>query len=166
MPGIRNPAARLLAAAAFAAAPAAFAHGPADPAKHKAPAAVEQKPFGRAADSRNATRTIEISMDDRMRYRPDVVRVKRGETVRFVVANGGQAMHELVLGTPEELQRHAELMRKFPGMEHDEPHMVHVAPGGREDLVWQFNRAGEFRYACLIPGHFEAGMVGRVIVAP
>jgi uncharacterized cupredoxin-like copper-binding protein len=90
--------------------------------------------------------------------------VREGETVRFLVKNSGATLHEMVLGTMDELKKHAELMRKHPGMEHDEPYMVHVAPGKTQTLVWQFTRAGEFHYGCLIPGHFEAGMVGRVRV--
>jgi uncharacterized cupredoxin-like copper-binding protein len=73
-------------------------------------------------------------------------------------------MHEMVLGTMEELKKHAELMRKHPGMEHDEPYMAHVAPGKTETITWQFTKAGEFHYGCLIPGHFEAGMIGKIRV--
>jgi uncharacterized cupredoxin-like copper-binding protein len=70
----------------------------------------------------------------------------------------------MVIGTLAELQEHAALMKKFPDMEHDEPWMAHVKPGATQEIVWQFNRAGEFNYACLVAGHFEAGMVGKVIV--
>ena len=73
-------------------------------------------------------------------------------------------MHEMVLGTMQELKEHAELMKKHPGMEHEEPHMAHVSAGKRETMVWQFNQPGEFYYGCLIPGHFEAGIVGKIIV--
>jgi uncharacterized cupredoxin-like copper-binding protein len=124
----------------------------------------EQKPFGRAAARTAATRTMTISMRDTMRFEPAVLTINRGETVRIVVRNDGKLMHELVLGTTEELKTHAELMRQYPDMELDEPHMVHVKPGGAEELVWAFNRSGEFQFACLIPGHFESGMTGRVIV--
>jgi uncharacterized cupredoxin-like copper-binding protein len=128
------------------------------------PSAVEQKAFGRAADPRTSTRTMTISMSDSMRFTPEVLSVRRGETVRFVVRNDGKLLHELVLGTEDELARHAELMRKFPDMEHDEPHMVHVKPGRAGEFAWTFNRPGEFRFACLVAGHYEAGMVGRVVV--
>ena len=73
-------------------------------------------------------------------------------------------MHELVIGTRQELDEHATLMAKFPGMEHDEPYMAHVAPGKTGALVWNFNRVGEFDFACLIPGHYQAGMVGKINV--
>ena len=90
--------------------------------------------------------------------------MKRGETVSSSPANKGEVLHEMVLGTAQALKEHAELMKKLPGMEHDEPHMAHVKPGQRGEIVWQFTKAGEFQFACLIPGHFEAGMVGKVTV--
>jgi uncharacterized cupredoxin-like copper-binding protein len=94
--------------------------------------------------------------------------VKLGETVRFVVANKGAAMHELVLGTPKDIAQHAQAMAKSPaGMAHHDhqvPSMVHVHPGGTGEIVWRFNRAGTFAYACLIPGHYEAGMKGTLVV--
>jgi uncharacterized cupredoxin-like copper-binding protein len=120
--------------------------------------------FGRTGDPRRVTRTITIDMADTMRFSPATLVVKRGETVRLRVRNGGRAMHELVLGTLADLQSHAELMRRHPGMEHDEPYMAHVAPGATGEIVWQFTRAGEFHYGCLVPGHFEAGMRGRILV--
>ena len=146
-------------------ASAAFAHGD---KPHAAKATdyskAEETPFGRAADPKKAKRTIRLDMTDQMRFLPAEITVKRGESVRFMPMNKGQVMHEMVLGTMDELKKHAELMKKFPGMEHDEPHMAHVAPGKWGEMGWQFTKAGEFYYACLIPGHFEAGMVGKVIV--
>lgn len=123
-------------------------------------------PFGRAGDGQKSSRTIRVDMSDAMRFAPAEITIRAGETVRFEVRNSGNILHEMVLGRMEDLKHHAELMKKFPGMEHDEPHMVHVAPGKRGAFVWQFDRAGEFYYGCLIPGHFEAGMVGRIRVSP
>ena len=157
----------LLAAALLAMPLAALAHG-AQGGDHHAPKAVvkEQKPWGIAGDAKAASRTIDIRMTDAMRLTPDRIEVREGETVRLRVANAGQVLHELVIGTREELQAHAALMRKFPTMEHDEPYMAHVNAGKSLTLVWNFNRPGEFEFACLIPGHFEAGMVGRITVLP
>lgn len=101
-----------------------------------------------------------------MRFSPDHITVKLGETLRLRVENKGQVLHEVVLGTPDTLQAHAQMMLKFPTMEHDEPYMAHVAPGATADLVWQFNRAGNFEFACLIAGHFQAGMRGTFTVVP
>jgi uncharacterized cupredoxin-like copper-binding protein len=82
-----------------------------------------------------------------------------------LLVNAGKLSHEFVLGTKKELDEHAAIMKKFPNMKHDELHMAHVEPGKKVDLVWTFNRAGEFDFACLLPGHYEAGMRGRVNVA-
>jgi len=120
--------------------------------------------FGKPFDPRRAKREIAIDMSDTMRYSPAQIVVKRGESVRFLARNRGQQVHEMVLGTRKELEEHAEMMRKHPGMEHDEPHMVHVPPGRVGTMGWQFTKTGEFHYGCLIPGHWEAGMVGKIIV--
>jgi uncharacterized cupredoxin-like copper-binding protein len=136
-------------------------------AKHeKAPREIstEETPFGREGDPKKATRTVLVDMGDTMRFKPSRLTVKQGETVRFRVRNSGKAMHEMVLGTLEDLKAHAEAMRQHPGMEHEEPYMAHVAPGRTETIVWQFTQPGEFHYGCLVPGHFESGMVGRVRV--
>jgi uncharacterized cupredoxin-like copper-binding protein len=127
---------------------------------------IEDTAFGRAVDSGQAKRTVRVEMSDQMRFAPAEVTVKRGEIVRFVPVNKGQVMHEMVLGTMSDLKKHAALMQKSPGMHHHEPHMTHVAPGASGELAWQFTRAGEFYFACLIPGHFEAGMIGKVTVKP
>jgi uncharacterized cupredoxin-like copper-binding protein len=131
------------------------------------PAAVvkEQKPWGIAGESKSARRTIEVAMTDKMRFNPDLLEVKQGETVRIVVSNKGAMLHEFVLGTQAVLDEHAALMLKFPNMEHAEPYMVHVPPGSGGEMVWTFNRAGDFDFACLIAGHYQAGMVGKIRVA-
>ena len=144
---------------------AVWAHGDAHKAKPGAGAiSAEEHAFGRQGDPNKVVRTVKIDMADTMRYAPSGIAVKRGETLRFEVKNSGKVMHEIVFGTLKDLKAHAELMRKHPGMEHDEPYMAHVAPGKTERLVWQFTKPGEFYYGCLVPGHFEAGMVGKVIV--
>jgi uncharacterized cupredoxin-like copper-binding protein len=146
---------------------AVFAHGDAGhPKKATREISTEEKSFGREGDPKKASRTIRVDMSDKMRFTPSALTIKQGETVRFVVKNSGKTMHEMVLGTTQELKDHAELMKKHPGMEHEEPYMAHVAPGKTETVTWQFTRAGEFQFGCLIPGHFEAGMVGTISVKP
>ncbi|MRD49119.1 plastocyanin [Caenimonas koreensis DSM 17982] len=124
----------------------------------------EQQAWGIAGEAKAVTRTIELTMSDDMRFTPGHIDIRRGQTVRFVVRNSGAVLHEVVIGTPQTLEAHAALMVKFPNMEHDEPYMAHVAPGKRGELVWQFNRAGEFDFACLIAGHYQAGMRGTITV--
>ncbi|WP_418314779.1 cupredoxin domain-containing protein [Piscinibacter sakaiensis] len=134
------------------------------PAK-SGPVVKEQKPWGIAGDAKAADRTIEVAMSDDMRFTPDRIEVRQGETIRFVVRNTGKVMHEFVIGTKQENDQHAAMMVKFPNMEHDEPYMAHVAPGKNGEIVWTFNRAGDFAFACLIAGHYQAGMVGKIVVA-
>jgi uncharacterized cupredoxin-like copper-binding protein len=152
----------LTALALVLALPMAQAHGPKPDAS---PVTKEQKPWGIAGDAHAARRTITVTMSDTMRFSPQRIDVREGETVRFVIRNDGKLLHEFVLGTRQQLDEHAALMAKFPNMEHDEPYMAHVAPGKSGQIVWNFNRAGEFDFACLIAGHYQAGMVGKVMVA-
>lgn len=119
---------------------------------------------GQPGELAQVSRTIDVEMSDTMRFSPDHVQVKRGETIRFVVRNNGKVKHEMVLGSPAELKKHAALMRKFPEMEHADPNQLAVEPGQTGQLVWRFTRSGKFDFACLQPGHFEAGMVGKVAV--
>lgn len=144
-----------------------LAHGTEDHHKKK-PSVIkkEQKDWGIAGDAKAVKRTVSLNMTDNMRFTPDFVEVKEGETIRFVVKNSGKMLHELVIGTKKELDEHAALMLKFPNMEHDEPYMAHVDPGKSGEIIWRFNRAGDFEFACLIAGHYQAGMVGKIKVIP
>ena len=144
--------------AAFMFAPLAFAQ---DHGGHGRP---KETSFGRPADAKKASRVVRVEMSDQMRYTPAQITVKQGEIVRFEPVNKGQVMHEMVLGTLDDLKKYAELMKKNPGMPHDAPHMAHVAPGKSGTIGWQFTTPGEFFYACLVAGHYEAGMIGKVTV--
>ena len=156
----------VLAASFMVTAPLVLAHSEAG--HDKKPAArkisTEEHAFGREGDPKKAKRTITVNMADTMRFTPGEITVKQGETVKFVVRNGGKVMHEMVIGTEDELKKHAEQMKKHPNMEHDEPYMAHVKPGGKEEIAWTFTKPGTYMYGCLIPGHFEAGMKGAIKV--
>jgi uncharacterized cupredoxin-like copper-binding protein len=154
----------LLAALLMLAAAPVLAHGDETHMKSNAPMKMEQKPWGIAGQAKAAQRTIEIKMIDSMRFTPDRIEVNQGDTVRLTMANTGAVMHEMVLGTQVDLNEHAALMKRFPNMEHDEPYMAHVPPGKTGEIIWTFNRPGDFDFACLLPGHFEAGMVGKIVV--
>ncbi|MDX2220486.1 MAG: cupredoxin family protein [Burkholderiales bacterium] len=164
---ISSAAALLLAAISALYLGVAAAHGTEDHKKPTTKKAIskDEHPWGREGDPKKAVRTVEVDMSDAMRFTPDKLEVKQGDTVKFVVKNRGKVMHEMVIGTEKELKAHAEMMKKHPGMEHEEPYMAHVSPGKREEIVWQFTKPGDFMFGCLIPGHFEAGMVGKITVA-
>lgn len=158
----------VMASMALASA-SAFAHGDTHAVEGKKGAkaiSTEEKDFGREGDPKKATRTVRVDMSDKMRFSPASLTIKQGDTVKFVVKNSGKVMHEMVLGSMKELKEHAEVMKRHPTMEHEEPYMAHVAPGRTETIVWQFTNAGDFNFGCLVPGHFEAGMVGKITVKP
>jgi uncharacterized cupredoxin-like copper-binding protein len=121
--------------------------------------------IGKPGISSMVDRTVIIDMKDGMRFVPEHLTVKRDETIRFLVKNSDEIEHEFVLGTTDELKEHSELMKKFPEMEHDDPNQVRVAPGQVGEIIWQFSKPGRLAFACLIPGHYEAGMKGTVSVA-
>lgn len=131
-------------------------HGPGG---HGGPSAV-----GVPGDPARVSRTVDMTMSDSMRFTPATISTRAGETIRLRVRNAGKVDHELVIGSMAELKEHAELMRRFPGMEHDEPNMIRLAPGASGEIVWKFEKAGSVDFACLIPGHLEAGMAGKVAV--
>lgn len=144
--------------------PAMHSHGEEDHAHQGLYSTESQETaFGRAVDPGTARRTVRVVMTE-FSFQPAEITVHQGDVVRFIAINRGQVAHEMVLGTLDDLKEHAELMRTTPEMEHAAANMAQVAPGKSGPIDWQFTKAGEFYYGCLVPGHFEAGMVGRVTV--
>lgn len=125
----------------------------------------EGEDIGRPGVAAKVTRTVTVDMVDAMRFSPEKLSVKQGETIRFIVKNSGKLKHEFVLGTEAEHRQHYEQMLKFPEMEHADPNMVSVAPGQTGELIWQFTKTGQVDFACLHPGHYVAGMKGAIKVA-
>ncbi len=155
----------LLATLIAGASTFAFAHTDTPHAKKAGAVKKEQKEWGIAGDAKAVTRTVTLTMSDNMRFTPDRLDIKQGETIKIVIKNAGKMMHEMVIGTKKDLDEHAALMVKFPGMEHEEPYMAHVGPGKTGQIIWTFNKPGSFDFACLIAGHYQAGMVGKITVA-
>jgi len=122
---------------------------------------------GEPGDPKKPSRTVTVRMlegSGKMSFDPARIEVRRGEQIRFVVKNDGDEDHEFILATIEENRKHGELMKKFPEMEHDDPNAKRVLPYASKELIWKFTKRGEFEFACLIPGHYEKGMFGKVIV--
>jgi uncharacterized cupredoxin-like copper-binding protein len=122
---------------------------------------------GQPGDPTKRARTIKVVMREdgkKMAFEPARITVRTGEQIRFVLENAGADDHEFVLATLEENRKHAELMKKFPDMEHDDPNAKRLAPAAHGEILWKFTKAGTFEFACLIPGHREAGMLGKVVV--
>lgn len=155
---------KTLQALFLGAALAAFAVSPAVAGGKHAGGHDEWAKLGRPGDPKKVARTVEIGAYDTMRFNHAHFTVKQGETVRIVLRNAGKLPHELVLGDEKALREHAELMRKYPEMVHADPNQVSVAPGKTGELIWQFTKGGTVHFACLHPGHYDAGMKGSITV--
>ena len=122
---------------------------------------------GEPGNLKKPARTVTVIMSDgdgTMRFVPDRLEVKKGEQVHFIIQNKGVLKHEFTLASVQDNNKHAELMQKYPDMEHDDPNAKSVDPGKTAEILWRFTKAGTFEFACLIPGHREVGMRGTVTV--
>ncbi|WP_199091397.1 cupredoxin family protein [Bosea sp. ASV33] len=145
-----------LSAGVALAGPGAAGHGHGD-----------ETAYGKAGDPKKPARIVQVVMaerDGKMSFIPDRIEIRRGEQIRFQLRNNGALDHELVLATLAENLKHAVEMQKNPDMEHDDPNAKRLAPKKTGEIVWSFTKAGEFDFSCLIPGHREAGMTGKIIV--
>ena len=128
----------------------------------------EEMAVGIPGNAGHVDRTVEVSMietdDGEMLFEPRDLAFREGETVRLVISNDGEQDHEFVLDTAEANQKHKATMERFPEMEHDDPNAVRLEPGKTGEIVWTFANDGTFEFACLIPGHYEAGMHGPMVV--
>ncbi|MDO9059636.1 MAG: cupredoxin family protein [Bradyrhizobium sp.] len=122
---------------------------------------------GEPGNPKKPSRTVQVTMgesDGKMLFVPARIEVRKGEQIKFVLRNNGELEHEFVLASTADNLRHAEAMKKNPNMEHEEPNGREVDPKKTSEIIWKFTKAGEFEYACLIPGHREAGMIGTILV--
>jgi uncharacterized cupredoxin-like copper-binding protein len=128
----------------------------------------ERRAYGEPGNSDEPARVVKMIMketeDGRMIFIPEKVVVRRGEQIRFSMKNLGETDHEFVLGTTEEIIAHAKQMEKNPDMEHEDPNARRLTAKESGEIVWKFTEAGSFAFACLVPGHMQAGMKGEIIV--
>lgn len=157
--GIALVAATLLSVTALAAAgPAGHSHSHSHSKAFSA---------GEPGNPKKPSRTVEVTMgeaDGKMLFAPARLEIKKGDQIKFVLRNNGELDHEFVLANTIENLKHAEAMRKNLDMAHEEPNGRQLAPKKASEIFWKFTKAGEFEYACLIPGHREAGMTGTIVV--
>ena len=144
----------LVAGLSLPLAAVAHEHGGANPAGE----------VGQGATTDVRALTVVEREDGTMVFSPDTLRVKRGETVRFDITNTGKAKHEFRIDSVAGNAEHEAMMRAMPDMEHHEGNSVALAPGATGHLAWTFTHTGTFQFACLIPGHLEAGMHGTILV--
>ncbi|KXF75026.1 copper oxidase [Paramesorhizobium deserti] len=129
----------------------------------------EAMAVGEPGKKAKVTATIRVTMketdDGKMLFTPSSFKVRKGQTVRFVIRNAGELDHEFVLDEESQIMEHKATMEKFPEMEHDDPNAIRLASGQSGEIVWKFSNDGMFKIACLIPGHYDAGMHGDINVA-
>lgn len=122
---------------------------------------------GEPGNPKKPFRVVEVTMHEgngKMGYTPPNLSVKRGEQIKFVITNSGELKHEFILANEKDNLKHAEVMKKYPEMEHDDPNAKNLEPNAKSEILWRFSKRGTFEYACLIPGHREAGMTGKITV--
>ena len=137
----------------------------ADASHHQHGASADSAAIGQPGNAAQVSRTIKVDMSDNMRFTPASINVRQGETIRFVISNSGKLKHEMVFGNDADLKAHYAAMLKNPEMEHADDNQLTLAAGKRGDLIWTFSNAGQVNFACLQPGHYDAGMKGSVTVA-
>ena len=138
--------------------------------------------FGAPGNADEVDRTIEVALED-VYFEPESISVKAGETVRFVLTNNGELVHEFNIGTPQMHAEHQEEMQMMVDhgvleadkinfemmkmemedghtMEHDDPNSALLEPKAKGEIIWKFDKAMELEFACNIPGHYDAGMAG------
>jgi|SoiMethySBSTD1v2_1073268.scaffolds.fasta_scaffold14169_5 uncharacterized cupredoxin-like copper-binding protein len=122
---------------------------------------------GEPGDPKKPFRTVEITMSDgpgTMTYSPDKIEVRKGEQIKFMLKNTGHLAHEFLIDSFENNAKHKIEMEKNPDMEHDDPNGKRLEPKQSAEILWRFTKTGTFEFACLIPGHYETGMKGVVVV--
>ena len=146
----------------------------------------EKSAIGEPGKASEISRTIEIKMHDNY-YEPEEISVKKGETIRFLVVNAGEFVHEFNIGTAETHAAHQEemmmmvehgvleadkinheMMKMDMGngktMDHNDPNSALLAPNNAAEIIWKFGDGGELEFACNVPGHYDAGMMGEFSV--
>lgn len=158
----------LLATPVFAAGEHSGGHGHENNETHGPAGHHDEIAIGEPGKTNLVTKTISISMtetdDGQMLFEPSTINVKQGETVRLAFLNKGDAEHEFVMDEHPAILEHKLAMEKWPDMEHADPNSIRLTSGQIGEIIWTFNNSGNFEFACLIPGHFEAGMHGKLTV--
>lgn len=144
-------------------------HGHAGHGDHSAPG-------GMPGEAKNVSRTIVIIAKD-TEFNIKKIQVKDGETIRFVIRNKGELLHEFTIGTHEMQKQHqAEMLKMMEdghmtatsmksGMQHSHGNSAMVEPGKEAEVIWMFHKGATIEFGCNVPGHYESGMKGDFVIA-
>ena len=141
--------------------------------------------IGEKGDPNNIDRVINIKMYDNY-YEPNLITIKKGETIKFIITNLGEMVHEYNIGTKEMHIKHQpemqklidheiitfdkidkkkmkEMSKKDHSLAHSHSNSIMLEPKTQGEIIWKFSKDIELEMACNIPGHYESGMVGKII---
>ena len=142
------------------------------------------KAIGLKGKESDVDRVIKVLMYDNY-YEPDLIKVKKNETIKFVVENKGELVHEFNIATkamhlkhqPEMMmmveheilladkidkKKMMEMSKKNPAMAHSHYNSVLLSPGERAELIWKFSNSVDIEAACNVPGHYDVGMIAKI----
>ena len=142
--------------------------------------------IGEKGDPSKVDRTIIIKMYDNY-YEPNIIKVKKGETIKFVVQNLGEMVHEYNIATKEmhikhqpemqklvdhgillvdkiDMKKMKKMSKKDHSLSHSHSNSVMIEPKKTGEIIWKFSKSLTLEMACNIPGHYETGMVGQIII--
>ena len=146
--------------------------------------ASSMKMIGEKGNLSEVNRTIEIKMYDNY-YEPKEIKIKKGETIKFIVYNYGKLVHEFNIATKEMHLKHQPEMMKMVekeillgdridikkmkklaktdhSMSHSHSNSVLLEPGKSAELIWKFNTDADLEAACNVPGHYDSGMIAKI----
>ena len=142
------------------------------------------KAIGVKGNEENVDRVIKVLMYDNY-YQPNNFKIKKNETIKFVVENKGELVHEFNIATkamhlkhqPEMMmmveneillsdkvdeEKMKQMAKKNPAMGHSHSNSILLSPGEKGELVWKFNNKVKIEAACNVPGHYEVGMIAKI----
>ena len=139
---------------------------------------------GKIGDAKDVRKVVRVSMYDNY-FKPSSIKVKKGQTIKFIIENKGEFVHEFNIGTKEQHLKHQpemammsemgvlfpdyidmdqmmKMAKKNPSMKHDHGNSVLLEPGDSGELIWQFGDNTDLELACNVPGHYEDGMINKI----
>ena len=142
------------------------------------------KAIGEKGKEANIDRVITVLMYDNY-YEPNQIKVKKNETIKFLVQNKGELVHEFNIATREmhlkhqpemmkmveneillvdkiDKQKMKEMSKKNPAMAHSHSNSVLLSPGEKGQIIWKFSNFVDIEAACNVPGHYDVGMIAKI----
>ena len=140
--------------------------------------------IGEKGDPAEVVRVIKVKMYDNY-YEPNEFKIKKNQTIKFVIFNHGEFVHEFNIATKEMHLKHQpemmmmveneilladridkkkmnELSKKNQSMKHSHSNSVLIEPNKGAEIIWKFNTEAELEAACNVPGHYEVGMIAKI----